>query len=420
MWMRLSRMVTAGLVFSIFAGSHVHAENVSDDPTELLQPIMSVSTGRILKPAVATTVVRAVQSTGATGTIVSFPSVGLTAHSRGAQTILQLKNGWRIPMAAMVAPTDYLRAVGGESMADLASPGTVLIGRTAAAIRGAQAGDILELRDSRFQAVSYTIAAIVPDAFVDWGELFITSESAAPLGEMPISRIDITDIRSPRAIIRALRAKNIRVGDEFRVRTSWDRPNPDGTLGAARTKKMFGEFAFRPTVGSSILVSRAWSLKNINWSHTYSDIAVRNSCHKTVVAAMQGALSEVHRAGLSSSIDVRNTNQYGGCFVGRYNRLGGQFGAPSRHAWGMAFDINTTTNGAGKVPSLNCDVVRIFRKWGFAWGGNFWPTDGMHFEYVGKRRDKIGYPSKYCPNNATVPTTTLPPFGSRAGETVPK
>ena len=43
--------------------------------------------------------------------------------------------------------------------------------------------------------------------------------------------------------------------------------------------------------------------------------------------------------------------------------------------------------------------MRIFRKHGFAWGGNLRTPDGMHFEWVGEARDQIGYPSRYCPNN---------------------
>ncbi|MEY3506538.1 MAG: hypothetical protein RI898_1291 [Actinomycetota bacterium] len=121
----------------------------------------------------------------------------------------------------------------------------------------------------------------------------------------------------------------------------------------------------------------------------YQGINLANNCHKTVATAIQNALSEIKAAGLSNAIDVRNSNRYGGCFVGRYNRFGGVFGSPSRHAWGMAFDINTATNPQGGVPQMNCSVVRIFRKWGFAWGGNFWP----------------------CPNKVPVPTTTLPVFG---------
>ena len=78
----------------------------------------------------------------------------------------------------------------------------------------------------------------------------------------------------------------------------------------------------------------------------------------------------------------------------------------------MAFDINTVTNAQGSVPQMNCSVVRIVRKWGFAWGGNFPWADGMHFEYVGEQRDLLGYPSRYCPNKAPLLAMTLPQFGT--------
>jgi hypothetical protein len=64
----------------------------------------------------------------------------------------------------------------------------------------------------------------------------------------------------------------------------------------------------------------------------------------------------------------------------------------------MAIDMNTSVNGQGVVPRMDCRIVRIFRRWGFAWGGNFTPSDGMHFEYVGERRDNLAFPSRYCPN----------------------
>ena len=64
----------------------------------------------------------------------------------------------------------------------------------------------------------------------------------------------------------------------------------------------------------------------------------------------------------------------------------------------MALDTNTATNPMGGRPTMDCRVVRIFRKHGFAWGGNFLTPDGMHFEWVGEDRSKISYPSRFCPN----------------------
>ena len=103
----------------------------------------------------------------------------------------------------------------------------------------------------------------------------------------------------------------------------------------------------------------------------------------------------VAAAGLGGAIDLGNTNTYGGCFNARYSRDSGFL---SRHAYAVALDMNTTSNCQGCTPRMNCDVVRIFRKHGFAWGGNWRHPDGMHFEWVGEARNGISYPSRYCPN----------------------
>lgn len=373
---------------------------------------MSVSAVSSLTPLEVKKISAGVIAGGAQPHVLNFPTISLTAQTRAGKDILRLGEGWRIPMATMVASSGYVRRTGGDAMADVVARGQVLMGETAAEVRGAQVGDVLILRDRKFWMHPFTIGAIVADEFVDSGDLLMSSSAAAALGEMPVSRIAITQIVSPASVLAGLKKKGITIGTAYRLRTSWDRKNPDGTLGTATTKKLLGEFSYRPTVGSSILVAGSWTSSNIAWKRRYTDIKLGNNCHRIVVDAIQGALTEIKNAGLSRFVDTRNSNRYGGCFVGRYNRLAGNFGAPSRHAWGMALDINTDTNPQGGVPQMNCAVVRIFRKWGFAWGGNFWPADGMHFEYVGEQRDQLGYPSRYCPNRVPLLEMPLPQFGT--------
>lgn len=373
---------------------------------------MSVSAVSSLTPLEVKKISAGVIAGGAQPHVLNFPTISLTAQTRAGKDIFRLGEGWRIPMATMVASSGYVRRTGGDAMADVVARGQVLMGETAAEVRGAQVGDVLILRDRKFWMHPFTIGAIVADEFVDSGDLLMSSSAAAALGEMPVSRIAITQIVSPASVLAGLKKKGITIGTAYRLRTSWDRKNPDGTLGTATTKKLLGEFSYRPTVGSSILVAGSWTSSNIAWKMRYTDIKLGNNCHRIVVDAIQGALTEIKNAGLSRFVDTRNSNRYGGCFVGRYNRLAGNFGAPSRHAWGMALDINTDTNPQGGVPQMNCAVVRIFRKWGFAWGGNFWPADGMHFEYVGEQRDQLGYPSRYCPNRVPLLKMPLPQFGT--------
>ena len=71
----------------------------------------------------------------------------------------------------------------------------------------------------------------------------------------------------------------------------------------------------------------------------------------------------------------------GGCYNPRLIRGGDKGGAVSRHAWGVAVDLNPSTNRYGGAITLDRQVAEIFHYWGFAWGGGWVFTDGGHFEW---------------------------------------
>ena len=85
--------------------------------------------------------------------------------------------------------------------------------------------------------------------------------------------------------------------------------------------------------------------------------------------------------GIGSLIDLADFQAAGGCFVPRLIRGGDKGGAISRHAYGAAIDFNPSDNRYGGEISMDIRIVRVFRDLGFAWGGGWTFTDGMHFEY---------------------------------------
>lgn len=104
---------------------------------------------------------------------------------------------------------------------------------------------------------------------------------------------------------------------------------------------------------------------------------------KPAHAQLLAAFAEVEKAGLkkrlisiAGSSNARLQKRKGGGFVQ----------TPSNHAFGTAFDINSESNAQGaKPPAIGQsgsvrELVPIFEKHGFNWGGTFSTPDGMHFE----------------------------------------
>ncbi len=137
-----------------------------------------------------------------------------------------------------------------------------------------------------------------------------------------------------------------------------------GTVGDA-----VGVYRYR-VEGGRVIPDSAWVAANIVTDTV--PLLGTLSCHRTMMPQLKAALAEVVARGLG-----KHVYQTAGCYYPRFiantTRL-------SNHAFGMAIDINSRENGRGTVGQMNREVVDIFKKWGFAWGGDWSWTDPMHFE----------------------------------------
>ena len=135
-----------------------------------------------------------------------------------------------------------------------------------------------------------------------------------------------------------------------------------------------GTFSYRWFADGSVRPNPAWVAANIR---TESVPLLGNvTCHRVLFPQLRGALREVVSRGLASKI---HPEEYGGCYVPRFIGRDPRNGL-SLHSWGIAVDLNVPGNQRGVTGEIDRDVVGIFKKWGFAWGGDWRWTDPMHFE----------------------------------------
>jgi hypothetical protein len=382
--------------------------------------LVSISQSSQMTDSVIASTRAAAASVGASAAESSGYSIGLAWVRRG-DVVVQQANGaglWQYPMSVTVIAAASLGALMGTDVQAAVASGSVVMGETTAGMRGAIAGDTIGLVAAGGEIVPFTIGLVAPDAYVGGTEIVMSPQQAARLGADEVTRVLIHGSFSRAALDAALASRRLVDGTFVRVVRSWDARSPDSTLGMLRTKQLLGEFAYQLTE-TGVEIDPVWIATRLPAGPvTYAHIAVRARCHLAIQADIQAALTEVHQAGLAGAIDLGNTNTLGGCYNPRFNRLTGNLGFLSRHAWAQALDMNTATNAQGRTPQMDCRVVRIFRKHNFAWGGNFLTPDGMHFEWVGERRDTWSYPSEFCPNVTVSSTESLPVEAANQRETI--
>jgi len=148
--------------------------------------------------------------------------------------------------------------------------------------------------------------------------------------------------------------------------------NPVAFLTGSKAAKAFGAFSYRYFPDGTIQPDAAWVRENIQTATL--PIMGRVTCHRLMIPQLRGALQDVVDAGLASTL-----NTYDGCYVPRFIERNPE-NSISLHTWGIAIDMDAAKNYRGIRGTMHPEVVNIFKRWGFRWGGDWKYTDPMHFE----------------------------------------
>jgi hypothetical protein len=133
-----------------------------------------------------------------------------------------------------------------------------------------------------------------------------------------------------------------------------------------------GVFKYTVLAGGRIAPDPAWVSSHI--ATEVVPILGSVTCNKLIFPQLKQALADIQSRGLASKI---HPGEYAGCYYPRF--IAGS-NTLSNHAFGLALDLNVPGNQRGTVGEMDRGVVDAFKKWGFAWGGDWNYTDPMHFE----------------------------------------
>jgi hypothetical protein len=173
-------------------------------------------------------------------------------------------------------------------------------------------------------------------------------------------------------------------GDKY----NWPpKPTDIHSLNLVEKENLFGKIVWVKASGDYITVQNNFVKENIITIDLPQLSKIQNPpkltkirCHRLAAKPILALWQEWENLGLLSKIE-----NWAGCFVPRVIR--GTQSTLSPHAFGIAFDINTRSNGLGKMPPAIDEkgsvreLVPAALKLGFFWGGHFnRRKDGMHFE----------------------------------------
>ena len=230
-------------------------------------------------------------------------------------------------------------------------------------------GDFVNLVGLNSEIIPIEVGKVIKDSKIGWFEGVVNKELGFKLGIYRNIQAIIWDNHINENFLIELH-KNINYR-KVKLTFRENRVNKNWVLPTALVKEMFGDFQIKERDGVWITTEPEWREENIQ--NKRMPILGITRCHRLMWEPLEGALNQILEEGLEEYLSIEEWRSSGGCYAPRRINRFDAGGSISRHAWGIAIDINTKS---GYPPR----VVEIFNDWGFAWGGTWTSPDEMHFE----------------------------------------
>ena len=230
-------------------------------------------------------------------------------------------------------------------------------------------GDYVNLVGLNSEIIPIEVGKVIKDSKIGWFEGVVNKELGFKLGIYRNIQAIIWDNHINENFLIELH-KNINYR-KVKLTFRENRVNKNWVLPTALVKEMFGDFQIKERDGVWITTEPEWREENIQ--NKRMPILGITRCHRLMWEPLEGALNQILEEGLEEYLSIEEWRSSGGCYAPRRINRFDAGGSISRHAWGIAIDINTKSSYPPRV-------VQIFNDWGFAWGGTWTSPDEMHFE----------------------------------------
>lgn len=362
---------------AVGGGLAPRAPSHPDQPAEPQPPAVTmVRTGERL-PEGLLPEVGAINGVGTVSPVLWGQALLTSSRAPDGRIVDQPRNGFAIPLELIgIDPESYSQLVPVRDQARFRqlSAGRALLGTTAARLRRLGPGAALHLSTGQ----SLTVEGVVDDRLIRSAEVVVTQATAHGLGieDVRYALLAVRDQQVTRAIsASAARYGGVRAMELGRApwNASWRSILPQVVI-----KERFGEFAFAPAENDWITVDPDWVQANIVTAPV--PILGQVTCHRAMIPALAAAMADLEREGLAHTVVP---DDFAGCYAPGLIKAPGNV---SRHAWGLAVDINASRNPLGSPSQQDPRLVAVMERHGFGFGGRWGVPDPMHFEYHGLPR----------------------------------